>query len=48
MLRKQVAAAAELCKRAFGHTDFYCYGVDEGGPSTIRQERAAGRTTHEA
>jgi len=48
ILRKQIADAAELCERVLGHTDFYSYGVDEGGPDTIRAERAAWRTAHDA
>ena len=48
VLRKQITDAAELCERVLGHTDFYSYGVDEGGPDTIRAERAAWRTAHDA
>ncbi|MDP7130932.1 MAG: hypothetical protein QF437_10615 [Planctomycetota bacterium] len=48
VLRKQIAGAAELCQKVLGHTDFYSYGVDEGGPDTIRSERAAWRTAHDA
>ena len=48
ILRKQIADSAELCGMVLGHTDFYSYGVDEGGPSTIRAERAAWRTAHDA
>ena len=31
-----------------GHTDFYSYGIDEGGAGTIRAERDAWRIAHEA
>ena len=48
ILRKQIADTAEQCKRVLGHTDFYSYGVDEGGPSVIRSERDAWRTAHNA
>ncbi len=40
-LKKRLAAAAELCKKVLGHTRFYSYGIDEGGPSAIRGQRAS-------
>lgn len=48
VLRRQIAETAELTTRHLGHTDFYSYGVDEGGPNVIRREREAWRSAHAA
>lgn len=40
--------AAELCQRYLGHTDVFCYGIDEGGYYTIRGERLAWKAAHAA
>lgn len=47
-LQSQLDAAAALCEKYLGHTDFYCYGADEGGYSTIKAERPAWRAAHAA
>ena len=47
-LSNTIAKTRALALEKFGHTDFYSYGVDEGGPSTIRGERDAWRIVHEA
>ena len=47
-LRDKIAKTRALSLSKLGHTDFYSYGVDEGGPGTIRAERAAWRIAHEA
>lgn len=46
--KRQIMETAELTKKVLGHTDFYSYGVDEGGPGTIRAERLAWKTAHDA
>lgn len=38
---------AELSKKELGHTNYYSYGVDEGGPKTIRAERRAWKLAHD-
>ena len=48
VLQRELAEAVEQCERVLGHTDLYSYGVDEGGPDTIRAERAAWRIAHDA
>ena len=47
-LSNTVAKTRALAIEKLGHTDFYSYGVDEGGPATIRGERDAWRIVHEA
>lgn len=48
VLKDKIAKTAELTKKLFGHTEFYSYGIDEGGPATVRAERAAWEIAHEA
>ncbi len=48
VLKEKITRTAELTKRLFGHTTFYSYGVDEGGPDVVRAERAAWQIAHEA
>lgn len=47
-LRQNISDTAALTTRLLGHTDFYSYGVDEGGPSIIRRERDAWNIAHQA
>lgn len=47
-LRNTIAKTRDLSLEKLGHTDFYSYGVDEGGPRVIRAERPAWRIAHEA
>ena len=47
-LRDTIAKTRALSLEKLGHTDFYSYGIDEGGPGTIRAERDAWRIAHEA
>ncbi|MGI6098366.1 MAG: hypothetical protein GX174_07760 [Lentisphaerae bacterium] len=47
-LRDAIAKTRELALKHLGHTDIYSYGVDEGGPDTIRAERQAWHAVHEA
>ena len=47
-LRDTIAKTRDLALEKLGHTEFYSYGIDEGGPSTIRAERDAWRIAHEA
>ena len=47
-LERIIQETREICLKELGHTDFYCYGVDEGSPATIRKERAAWRAVHKA
>jgi hypothetical protein len=46
--RDTIQKVRKLLDETLGHHDFYSYGVDEGGPTVIRQERANWRITHEA
>ena len=46
--KREIEETGELCKKVLGHTDFYSYGVDEGGAGTIRAERQAWKTAHDA
>lgn len=48
VLKNKIAKTAELTKKLFGHTEFYSYGIDEGGPDVVRAERAAWEIAHEA
>ena len=48
VLEQRIARTAELTKRLFGHTQFYSYGVDEGGPDVVRGEQAAWEIAHRA
>lgn len=48
ILRKVISETAELSKKHLGHTDFYSYGIDEGGPDKIRAQRAAWHIAHDA
>ena len=45
-LKKKLKAAAEMCKKHLGHTDFYSYAFDEGGYATIKKERHAWHAAH--
>ena len=47
-LRDTIAKTRALSLEKLGHTDFYSYGIDEGGPGAIRAERDAWRIAHEA
>ena len=47
-LRDTIAKTRALSLEKLGHTDFYSYGIDEGGAGTIRAERDAWRIAHEA
>ena len=47
-VRKNLKAAAELSKKYLGHTDVYCYGVDEGGYEVIKAERPTWHAAHAA
>lgn len=47
-LSDRIAKTRALALDKLGHTDFFSYGVDEGGPRTIRAERDAWRIAHEA
>ncbi len=47
-LRDTIAKTRAISLEKLGHTDFYSYGIDEGGPGTIRAERDAWRIAHEA
>lgn len=47
-LQTKLDAAAKLCKKYLGHSDVYCYGVDEGGYETVKAERPAWRAAHAA
>ncbi len=48
VLRSKIAKTAALTKRLFGHTEFYSYGIDEGGADVVRAERTAWEIAHEA
>jgi hypothetical protein len=48
VLRSKIAKTAALTKKLFGHTEFYSYGIDEGGADVVRAERAAWEIAHEA
>lgn len=45
---KEAAATVADAEESAGHREVYSYGYDEGGPGTIRKERAAWRSVHEA
>ncbi len=47
-LQKRLDAAAAMCKKYLGHSNFFSYGADEGGYWTIRAERPAWRAAHAA
>ena len=47
-IQARLNAAAAMCKKYLGHSDFYSYGADEGGPWTIRAERPTWRAAHAA
>lgn len=47
-LKRIIEKTGKLCREVLGHTNFYSYGVDEGGPNTIRRERTAWRMAHDA
>lgn len=47
-LRDTISKTRALSLEKLGHTDFFSYGIDEGGPGTIRAERDAWRIAHEA
>ncbi len=46
-LEKILAATNKLSSKLLGHTNYYSYGVDEGGPGTIRAERIAWKAAHD-
>ena len=46
-LRDTIAKTRALALKHLGHTDIYSYGIDEGGPDTIRAERQAWHAAHE-
>lgn len=46
--RQIIKKTAALTQKTLGHTEFYGYGVDEGGPGTIRRERNAWQATHDS
>lgn len=46
-LSDTLAKTHDWMMKNLGHADVYSYGVDEGGPDTVRAERAAWRTAHE-
>ena len=46
-LRDTMEKSAAICREQLGHTDFYSYGVDEGGAGTIRAERPAWKIGHD-
>lgn len=46
-LEKILAATNALSMKLLGHTNYYSYGVDEGGPATIRAERIAWKAAHD-
>ena len=46
-LRDTMQKTADLSKKHLGKVDFYSYGVDEGGPGTIRAERPAWKIGHD-
>ncbi len=47
-LEAEIAAAVALTREHAPEMTFYSYGVDEGGPETIRRERDAWRAAHAA
>ncbi len=47
-LQNRLNAAAAMTKKHLGHTDFYCYGYDEGGYECIKGERLSWRAAHAA
>ncbi len=47
-LQNRLNAAAAMTKKYLGHTDFYCYGYDEGGYECIKGERLSWRAAHAA
>ncbi len=46
-LRRQIETNVAQCRELLGHADLYSYGVDEGGPDTVRKERNAWRAVHQ-
>jgi hypothetical protein len=46
-LRRQTATNVAQSRELLGHADIYSYGVDEGGPETVRKERNAWRAVHQ-
>lgn len=47
-LKSTIEKTRNLARKVLGHTDFYSYGIDEGGPGAIRAQRPAWRMAHEA
>ncbi len=47
-VRKELDITAALSKKYLGHSDIYCYGVDEGDYWTIRNERRTWNAAHAA
>ena len=45
-LRNALKMTREIALKELGHTNYYSYGVDEGGPGTIRAERIAWKEAH--
>lgn len=47
-LKDMIQKSAKQCQEKLGHTNFYSYGIDEGGPWAIRGERNAWKIVHDA
>lgn len=48
ILKDAIRKSAKLAQEKLGHTNFYSYGIDEGGPWAIRAERNAWKIVHDA
>ncbi len=47
-MEKEMRAVMDLAQKKLGHKNVYSYGVDEGGPWTIRRELQAWKAAHNA
>ncbi len=47
-LKNAIQRTRDLSLAKLGHTDFFSYAIDEGGPRAIKAERAAWRIAHDA
>ncbi len=47
-LKNSIQRTRDLSLEKLGHTDFFSYAIDEGGPTAIKAERAAWRIAHDA
>lgn len=47
-VQRKLDAAAAMTKKYLGHSEFYCYGMDEGGYDAIKAERRTWRAAHAA